>query len=331
MPFLILLLGLVLLVIAAVLWRRAVRWRRTRRRAIRLAAAAPLTVLAVFAIVVGGVLAWYTHRPLPPPVEAQPLFQGITYTREVRAQPRPLVIHVIAIDLDAPGIGFLVTPPRPFDGHELVARTTSHFLGTYGLQVAINGDFYYPWWYNGPWDYYPHDGDPVSVYGTAVSAGVRYSTSAEAWRWSLALTAGNRAGFATGDAVGHNVIAGDVMILVGGQAADLSASSYHLDRHPRTVVALDRARQTLLLFVVDGRQPNYSEGVTSPEMAAIAREYGAWDALNLDGGGSATLVMADPAGRPVVLNSPIAVAIPGQERPVANHLGVFALPLDSAE
>jgi len=320
-PFLILFLGLALLLIA--IWL----WRRTRRRVTRFAVAVPLTVLAVIAIVVGGVLVWYTHRPLPPPVDALPLFQGITYTREVHSEPRPLVIHVVAIDLTAPGIGFLVTPGDPAGDHQLAARTTSHFLQTSGVQVAINGDFYRPWWYNGPWDYYPHDGDPVSVYGAAVSEGVRYSTSDEVWRWSLALTADNRASFETGEAAGYNVISGDVMILVDGQAVDLSANVYHLDPHPRTVVALDRARETLLLFVVDGRQPNYSEGVTSPELAAIALEYGAWDAINLDGGGSSTLAVQGPDGAPRLLNTPIDIAIPGQERPVANHLGVYALPL----
>jgi hypothetical protein len=55
----------------------------------------------------------------------------------------------------------------------------------------------------------------------------------------------------------------------------------------------------------------------------MLRDLGAVDAINLDGGGSATLVVADH-GRPRVLNSPIHTGVPGRERPSANHLGVGA-------
>ena len=45
--------------------------------------------------------------------------------------------------------------------------------------------------------------------------------------------------------------------------------------------------------------------------------------MNLDGGGSSTLVVEGPDGEPRVLNSPIDNYIPGRERPVANHLGIL--------
>ena len=78
-------------------------------------------------------------------------------------------------------------------------------------------------------------------------------------------------------------------------------------------------------FVIDGRQPNFSEGVTLEELAAIIRAHGGWTALHLDGGGSSTLAREDADGRPSVVNAPIhGRHPPGRERPVANHLGVFA-------
>jgi exopolysaccharide biosynthesis protein len=59
--------------------------------------------------------------------------------------------------------------------------------------------------------------------------------------------------------------------------------------HPRT--AAGRTRDGLLiLLVVDGRQPE-SRGVNLRELAEIMLDLGAVDALNLDGGGSATLVV----------------------------------------
>ena len=50
------------------------------------------------------------------------------------------------------------------------------------------------------------------------------------------------------------------------------------------------------------------------------------DAIELDGGGSATLVTEGEDGQPEVLSSPIHQRIPGRERPVANHLGVRVDP-----
>jgi exopolysaccharide biosynthesis protein len=82
----------------------------------------------------------------------------------------------------------------------------------------------------------------------------------------------------------------------------------------------------LILIVVDGRQPFYSEGVTVQEMADLMIFYGGDNAINLDGGGSSTMVIQDPAtGEYRVMNSPINF-LWGRERPVANHFGVFAAP-----
>lgn len=65
------------------------------------------------------------------------------------------------------------------------------------------------------------------------------------------------------------------------------------------------------------------------ELADLLLEYGAYSAINMDGGGSVTLVVEGPDGKPEVLNSPIHARIPGLERPVANHLGIYALPIES--
>jgi exopolysaccharide biosynthesis protein len=52
---------------------------------------------------------------------------------------------------------------------------------------------------------------------------------------------------------------------------------------------------------------------------------GATEAINLDGGGSSTMVLKLGV-TPQVVNSPIHTSIPGRERPVANHLGLRLLP-----
>ncbi|NIM52529.1 MAG: hypothetical protein GTN62_14370 [Gemmatimonadales bacterium] len=59
--------------------------------------------------------------------------------------------------------------------------------------------------------------------------------------------------------------------------------------HPRTAAGRT-SDGALLIMVVDGRQPD-SRGVSLEELATMMLEVGAVEALNLDGGGSSTLVV----------------------------------------
>ncbi|MGC4945947.1 phosphodiester glycosidase family protein [Streptomyces sp. DT224] len=61
-------------------------------------------------------------------------------------------------------------------------------------------------------------------------------------------------------------------------------------RHPRTLAGFTRDG-TLLLMTVDGRDPGTSIGVTMAEAAELMRAWRAHDALNLDGGGSTTMIV----------------------------------------
>ncbi|MEM9667035.1 MAG: phosphodiester glycosidase family protein [Bacteroidota bacterium] len=61
------------------------------------------------------------------------------------------------------------------------------------------------------------------------------------------------------------------------------------DIHPRTAAGTT-ADGALILMVVDGRQPA-SRGVSLDELAQLMRAAGAVEAVNLDGGGSSTLVV----------------------------------------
>jgi exopolysaccharide biosynthesis protein len=71
---------------------------------------------------------------------------------------------------------------------------------------------------------------------------------------------------------------------------------------------------------VDGRKPSYSFGTTNTESAEIMLSLGAYNALNLDGGGSTTMVREDEKGKIIIVNKPSG----GTERLVATSLGVHA-------
>jgi hypothetical protein len=86
--------------------------------------------------------------------------------------------------------------------------------------------------------------------------------------------------------------------------------------HPRTAAGRTGDGK-LLVLVIDGRQPE-SKGVTLEELAAIMRDLGAVDALNLDGGGSSALVVHG-----VLLNRPAGNT---NEREVMSALVTFCVP-----
>jgi hypothetical protein len=247
------------------------------------------------------------------------LFDGVTYAREVRATPRPLLIHTVAIDLSLALVDFLVTPGDDDLDLDIAASTTSSFLEKYGLQLAINGSFFVPFKAETPWDYYPHRGDRVDVEGLAISNGRQYSDADPNFP-VLCFVHGQILIESSGcPAETTQALAGNHILVQNGR---LVADEQDLTLHPRTAVALSPGGQMLWFIVIDGRQPAYSEGVTLAELADIILALGANDALNLDGGGSSTLVTASSSG-PLVLNAPIHTAIPMRQRPVANHLGVF--------
>jgi hypothetical protein len=98
--------------------------------------------------------------------------------------------------------------------------------------------------------------------------------------------------------------------------AEGTSQSHAFDRHPRSAVGVSRDSTTLWLAAVDGRSPGYSRGMDLEELASFMIALGAWDALNLDGGGSTAMVLGGQVlGRP---------SDPTGERPVANVLAVHA-------
>lgn len=262
---------------------------------------------------------------VPPSNTSKNIFEGVKYIRERRTSPRPLVIHVIKIDLRARGIGILVTPGDHQNELPLKALTTSQFTRQYGVQVAVNGDGFQPWRSNSILDSYPHSGDRVAPIGFAASRGVAYTpeTSIEP---TLYISRTNQAQFNSRIGNLYNAISGNIMLVRSGQVEP--GLSEQPD--PRTAVGLSKSNRELILVVVDGRQSGFSEGMSLDELARLMIELGAFQAMNLDGGGSSTLVVSEN-GNPKVLNSPINNDIPGRERAVGNHLGIFAEPVSENE
>ena len=258
-------------------------------------------------------------------------FQGIKRRRRKTTIPRPLNINVLEIDLNEPAIRFFVTPGGPkYDDpnteiqEEVLARRTSTFVAEYGLQVGINGDFAAP--SEGP----PYEYKPRVVLGLAVSNGLQYSTD-DGWpALTLPRTLQSRTAYigrAPFPADVYNAIGGNKMLLENGQPIEpltWNPLGGALEKHPRTSSGISVDGKKLIIIVIDGRQKRYSEGVTLPEMAEYLIEFGAYTALNHDGGGSSTMVFESAAGNPTVINYP---SDEKGERIVSNHFGIISSPL----
>jgi hypothetical protein len=281
-----------------------------------------LAVLAMCVALAGA--AWLRWGTQAQPKEVnQGLFKGISYQRKVRQSPRPMVIHILTVNLRASGIHFLVTPGNPKAEQPLAASTTSQFLGQFKLQAAVNGDGFTPWRSNTFLDYYPHRGDPVTPIGLAASQGVVYSQPTDA-EPALYIGRDNRARFKNPIGGIYNAISGSIMLVEDGKPTALPDEQ----PQPRSAIGLDQRMRQMVIVVVDGRQRSYSEGATLAEMANLLIEFGAYNGMNLDGGGSSTLVAEDSNGRPEVLNRPIDLGIPNRERFIGNQLGIYADPIN---
>src|SRR4030095_1449422 len=106
---------------------------------------------------------------------------------------------------------------------------------------------------------------------------------------------------------GAGLLRRDGQVFVEWPSENLNRDDFTDARHPRTIVGVDRAG-TIWLGVIDGRQPDFSIGMTFADLQRLCDRLGLVSALNLDGGGSTTMVVngrlvnkpSDPEGpRPV--------------------------------
>jgi hypothetical protein len=162
----------------------------------------------------------------------------------------------------------------------------------------------------------PVDGIVLSYGGTRLPADLIALTEgtevalATAWRSTFGVPD------ATLDASSHIINGAGLLRRRGVPVADwanegLPREGFVDTRHPRTVVGQD-GDGLVWLVAIDGRQPDYSIGMTFDEMQGLADRLSLTDALNLDGGGSTTMVV-----RGQVVNRP---SDPTGARPVADAI-----------
>ncbi|WP_443080516.1 phosphodiester glycosidase family protein [Streptomyces sp. PTD5-9] len=122
-----------------------------------------------------------------------------------------------------------------------------------------------------------------------------------------------------GGAVPRTAVGGRELLVVDGVAQNHEGEGNNTAA-PRTAVGFSKDGRTMQIITVDGRQAD-SGGVTLTELGRMMRRAGSYSALNLDGGGSSTLVARTPGSDALqVENSPSD----GSERAVPNGLALTA-------
>ena len=246
--------------------------------------------------------------------------KGVTLKRLVFEKPRRMVAYVARVDLTLPGIRFTGTERDPLWGRPMPdytnemwlvntkRETTADFMMRrrgegQNVEIAVNTSGWRPW-------------------GGRVACN---STYAAFYRWDLVdgveVSHGKKPGMGTYFIVRKNgrvdirsrirpsmtndmvfAVYGNRHLLKNGAPTPDAAEKFN-EVHPRTAFGLSRDRKTLVVLVVDGRQPGYSEGATRADLADILLREGCADAVNMDGGGSTSLVIYDREhNRPHMLN-----------------------------
>jgi exopolysaccharide biosynthesis protein len=116
-----------------------------------------------------------------------------------------------------------------------------------------------------------------------------------------------------------SVIGGGPQLIKAGRVeitntAENILPSFVSDTHPRTAFAKLKSGQ-ILLVTVDGREPGESVGMSLTMLADLLLEFGAVEAINLDGGGSTTMVI-----RNKLVNKPSDAT---GERPVSDAILIY--------
>ncbi len=280
-------------------------------------------------------------------------FEGITYIDRTAGTPREVHMHIVQIDLSAQGLRFKLTPPS--GKLETIRQTTLSFLAEQHAQVAINAHFFLP---------FPSADSDASLIGLAASDGNVFSafetpqqnyallTDAPA----LNIDESNHAGIVHRDLAAADgkhplekvtlwtTLAGSAQIVTdgaktipayadaehpgaplttGGPGNYSNEKSWYDVLQARTAIGLSRDNRVLTLFTVDIR--GGTAGLRVGEVAEILiNDYGVWNALNLDGGGSTTMALENP------MTHTGAVVNTSSDNPagraVGSSLAVFARP-----
>ena len=270
-------------------------------------------------------------------MRAQTLASGIRMKEFEYKKPRPLKIYAVRVDLANPDI-YLVTSDRDKDWGKpmpdypqmkIETRRTRvwDFVQKYhrsgqDIRLAVNAS---PW---RPWTK-PFTHKYAGSIGLVICNGKVVSHPDKRTVPALAVRKNGKVEFiefkpGTDTKNIQLAVSGFTFVLRDGK----QVCNNNMTLHPRTFYGLSQDGSKLYFLVADGRQKDYSECMALCEGAKMLKYLGAEHGINMDGGGSTTLVTCSKAGQAQVVNTPPGAGSADAKdkykytRKVANSLGV---------
>lgn len=273
---------------------------------------------------------------------AKSLAPGVRLKTIVLEKPRPLQLQVVRVDLGNPRI-YLITSPRDKDWGKPMPDFPSMNIQTrrtrvwdfvkqnraagHDVRLGVNAAPWKPWTKPFNHKYGTH-------IGYAVSEGVEVAIPAERTVPALVVYKNGKTDMID---VKINEKPANVQTAVSGFFFVLRNGKQVCDENmrlePRTFFGLSRDKRFLYILIADGRQKGFSEGMALCEGARYLKYLGAEDGINMDGGGSTTLVTYAKKELKVVNTPPGTGKIkPANKyrgtRSVANSIGVCLKPVN---
>lgn len=231
---------------------------------------------------------------------------GIAYALDIKDNPRPLRIHILSVSLtnQSYNIEAIIADDPDGDGRAEAKLTPPLTLAKDAkIIAAINANAFE--------DFTLKKGQkpiwsrnlPVDIKGWAFNE-KRTASNYEKGYGSFWIDKSGRVkiGYLEENEKVNCLMAvsGFSPLILNGKVLNSTDKSLH----PRTAVGINEEKNELIFVVVDGRQKNYSEGMSLQELAEYMARLGCNYALNLDGGGSSIMIVRNNSGKKVVVNSP---------------------------
>lgn len=230
------------------------------------------------------------------------LCEGIWYCSLEFNEPRIMKLSVVKIDLSNPKIKFKITSKSEKWGQSMEElpqftihterRKSRSFMedavrNGENMVIAVNGAPWTPW--QKPWNH-----RYAQVSGLLISDGELIAGASPLYPSFIV----SKDGSCDIVALNENSDLSNIQYAMSGFGIVLKNDVFHIPDDvkqlaPRTAYGLDKDKKTLYLLVIDGRQETYSMGSSVHEAGQLLQYFGAFDVINMDGGGSTTLLIRE--------------------------------------
>lgn len=269
-----------------------------------------------------------------PALTTEQLARGpIQYRRETRSNPRPMVLHLVEVDLTDPRVEIVSAVSDDPDGSgpaDAVLLPPGELAAANDLEVAVNANAFWPLPNaDGTTDRIWFTGRPIDVMGLAVDDQGQRSSGRAGFDTIWIDDAGKLHLAMSGESVDPEAttmaVSGFGALLRDG---DIVSSSDSTAITPQLAVGFDADSTKLVMVMIEGRQPLLSEGAAAIEMAQLLQSMGCRDALSLDAGSAVMLLSQEEGGYDLLNRSAVSPQQRGAyTRPVPVLLGVRTVEL----